>query len=76
LDSAAYNHLVRKPGGGDNDPRPKAQEASPVLSWSKAGGQRRNLNARMTKNVSVGLTSLNTQGATPFFWLPELRMPS
>jgi len=26
-----------------------------------------NLNARMTKKVSVGLTSLNTMGATPFF---------
>jgi ankyrin repeat protein len=26
-----------------------------------------NINARMTKKVSVGLTSLNTMGATPFF---------
>ena len=25
------------------------------------------MNARMTKKVNVGLTSLNTMGATPFF---------
>lgn len=58
---------IRKPGGGDNDPAPNGSGNMTSLELVKtlvAHGA--NLNARMTKKVNVGLTSLNTLGATPF----------
>jgi ankyrin repeat protein len=59
---------VRKPGGGDNDPAPDGSGSMTSLQFVKylvAHGA--DINARMTKKVNVGLTSLNTMGATPFF---------
>ena len=69
LHGAARHHRVRKPGGGDNDPPPDGSGNMTSLragarSWSEQGA---NINARMTKKVNFGLTSLNTMGATPFF---------
>ena len=58
---------VRKPGGGDNDPAPQGSGSMTSLQFVKtlvAHGA--DLNARMTKKVNVGLTSLNTLGATAF----------
>jgi ankyrin repeat protein len=58
---------VRKPGGGDNDPAPQGSGNMTSIQFLRklvAGGA--NLNARMTRSVSVGLTGLNTLGATPF----------
>ncbi|HYP13258.1 MAG TPA: ankyrin repeat domain-containing protein [Bryobacteraceae bacterium] len=58
---------VRKPGGGDNDPSPRGSGRTTSLEiverLAKHGA---NLNVRMTKRLSVGLTGLNTLGATPF----------
>jgi ankyrin repeat protein len=59
---------VRKPGLGDNNPAPIGSGTMDSLELVKrlvAHGA--NINARMTKKVNVGLTSLNTLGATPFF---------
>lgn len=59
---------VRKPGGGDNDPAPNGSGNMTSLELvRKLVAKGADLNARMTKKVSVGLTSLNTVGATPFF---------
>jgi uncharacterized protein len=59
---------VRKPGLGDNDPAPEGSGNMTSLEFvRKLAGSGANLNARMTKKVNVGLTSLNTMGATPFF---------
>jgi ankyrin repeat protein len=59
---------VRKPGGGDNDPPPDGSGTMPSLQMVrtlvKYGA---NINARMTKKVNLGLTGLNTAGATAFF---------
>jgi ankyrin repeat protein len=58
---------VRKPGGGDNDPAPRGSgnmTSLELVRKLKASGA--NLNARMTRRVNVGLTGLNTLGATPF----------
>lgn len=59
--------VVRKPGGGDNDPAPRGSGTMTSLElvrqFAKHGA---NLNARMTRKVNMGLTSLNTLGATPF----------
>jgi ankyrin repeat protein len=58
---------VRKPGGGDNDPAPDGSGKMTSLQFVQyLAGHGANLNARMTKKVGVGLTSLNTLGATPF----------
>ena len=58
---------VRKPGLGDNDPAPDGSGAMTSLEFVKKIVEKgANLNARMTKKVNVGLTSLNTMGATPF----------
>lgn len=58
---------VRKPGGGDNDPAPQGSGSltsiDMVKRLVKAGA---NINAQMTKKIGVGMTSLNTTGATPF----------
>ena len=59
---------VRKPGVGDNDPAPTGSGTMTSLEFvRKLAAKGANLNARMTRKVSVGLTSLNTLGATPFF---------
>jgi ankyrin repeat protein len=59
---------VRKPGGGDNDPPPEGSGNLTSLQMVKVlVDHGANLNARMTKRVNFGLTSLNTVGATPFF---------
>lgn len=58
---------VRKPGVGDNDPAPDGSGNMTSLQFVKKlvdGGA--DINARMTKKVNVGLTSLNTLGATGF----------
>lgn len=58
---------VRKPGLGDNDPAPDGSGSMTSLEFVKfivAHGA--DINACMTKKVGVGLTSLNTLGATPF----------
>jgi ankyrin repeat protein len=59
---------VRKPGGGDNNPAPIGSGNMTSLELvKKLVAKGANVNARMTKKVNVGLTSLNTLGATPFF---------
>jgi ankyrin repeat protein len=59
---------VRKPGGGDNDPAPDGSgRMSSLEIVKKLVAKGANINARMTKKVNFGLTSLNTMGATPFF---------
>ena len=58
---------VRKPGGGDNDPAPDG--SGNMTSFElirKLVAKGANLNARMTKKINFGLTSLNDHGATPF----------
>jgi ankyrin repeat protein len=70
---AAYTALhiitiVRKPGGGDNDPAPIGSGNMTSLQLVKKLAERgANLNAKMTKKVNLGLTGLNALGATPFF---------
>ncbi len=59
---------VRKSGLGDNDPAPQGSgnlsslELVKLLVAKGAG-----IDARMSKKINVGLTSLNTVGATAFF---------
>ncbi len=58
---------VRKSGGGDNDPAPLGSGTMSSIELArKLKAKGANLNARMNKRVNVGLTSLNTLGATPF----------
>jgi ankyrin repeat protein len=58
---------VRKPGGGDNNPTPRGSGTMSSLQIvRKLVEHGANLNARMTRRVNFGLTSLNTNGATPF----------
>jgi ankyrin repeat protein len=58
---------VRKPGGGDNDPAPDGSGNMTSLQFVKVLAEHKaDLNARMTRKVNVGLTSLNTAGATAF----------
>ncbi|MBM3768104.1 MAG: hypothetical protein FJW32_22195 [Acidobacteria bacterium] len=58
---------VRKPGLGDNDPSPTGSgnitSADMVRKLKEHGAD---LNARMSKKINIGLTRLNTEGATPF----------
>ena len=59
---------IRKPGGGDNDPAPDGSGNMTSLELvRKLVAKGANINARMTKKVNLGLTSLNTAGATPYF---------
>jgi ankyrin repeat protein len=59
--------IVRKPGGGDNDPAPRGSGAMTSLELVKKFAKHgANLNARMTRRANLGLTGLNTMGATPF----------
>lgn len=59
---------TRKPGVGDNDPPPDGSGNMTSLEFVKVlvrhGAK---VNARMTKKINLGLTSLNTMGATPYF---------
>jgi len=58
---------VRQPGYASNDPAPTGSGNVDSLEMVRrlvAHGA--NVNARMAKRVNVGLTSLNTLGATPF----------
>ena len=58
---------VRKPGGGDNNPAPRGSGAMTSLELVKKLKEKgADLNARMTRKINVGLTSLNTMGATAF----------
>lgn len=58
---------VRKPGLGDNAPAPQGSGTmSSIELVKKLVKHGADVNARMTKKVSFGLTSLNTLGATPF----------
>ena len=58
---------VRKPGGGDNDPAPDGSGNMTSLELiKKLVAKGANINARMTKKINFGLTSLNDNGATPF----------
>jgi ankyrin repeat protein len=59
---------VRKPGVGDNDPAPDGSGNMTSLEFVKhivARGA--HIDARMTRKIGLGLTSLNTLGATPYF---------
>jgi len=59
---------VRKPGLGDNDPAPDGSgRMTSVEMVKKLAAKGADVNMRMTKKVGLGLTSLNTMGATPFF---------
>lgn len=59
--------IVRKPGGGDNDPAPRGSGTMTSLELVKKFAEHgADLNARMTKRVNMGLTGLNTMGVTPF----------
>jgi uncharacterized protein len=58
---------VRKSGVGDNDPAPEGSGSMTSLQFVKKLVENgADINARMTKKVNVGLTSLNTVGATTF----------
>src|SRR5581483_11955425 len=58
---------VRKSGGGDNDPAPDGSGNMTSLEFVQyLVSHGADINARMTKKVNVGLTSLNTTGATTF----------
>jgi uncharacterized protein len=58
---------VRKPGGGDNDPAPDGSGNMTSLELiKKLVAKGADINARMTKKINFGLTSLNDIGATPF----------
>jgi ankyrin repeat protein len=59
---------IRKPGTGDNAPAPEGSGTMTSLDMVKqlvAHGA--DINARMTKKDNVGLTILNTKGATAYF---------
>lgn len=61
-------HVVRKPGVGDNNPAPLGSgnmSSLEFVRFLKSKGA--SLNARMTKKVGLGLTAIQTLGATPFF---------
>lgn len=58
---------VRKAGLGDNDPSPIGSgNVTSVEMVRKLKEHGANLNARMSKKINIGLTRLNTEGATPF----------
>ncbi len=59
---------VRKPGLGDNDPSPDGSGSVSSLDLvKKLVKHGANVNARMSRKIGVGLTGINTNGATPFF---------
>lgn len=59
---------VRKPGLGDNDPAPDGSGNMTSIEFvRKMAAKGADLNLRMTRRVSIGMTGINTLGATPFF---------
>jgi len=59
--------IVRKPGLGDNNPAPTGSGNMTSIEFvKKMAAKGANLNARMKKKIGLGMTSLNTTGATPF----------
>ena len=66
----ALHHItwIRKPGTGSNDPAPYGSgnmDSLTLVRELKAHGA--DVNARVTRRPSVGVTALNFVGATPFF---------
>jgi uncharacterized protein len=58
---------IRRPGYASNDPAPAGSgNMSSIELVRKLAAHKANLNARMTVRKNVGLSSLNTVGATPF----------
>ena len=58
---------IRKAGFGDNNPAPSGSGNMGSLEFVRALAKHgANLNARVTKRPSMGTTSLNSIGATPF----------
>jgi ankyrin repeat protein len=58
---------VRRPGAGSNDPAPAGSGAMTSLELvRKLVAKGANVNMRTTRSRNIGLTSLNTAGATPF----------
>ena len=58
---------IRQPGYASNDPAPTGSGNMSSLELArKLAAKGANLNARMTRQYAVGLSSLNTVGATPF----------
>lgn len=58
---------IRQPGYASNDPAPEGSgNMSSIEFVKKIVASGADLNAKMTKRASVGLSSLNTMGATPF----------
>ena len=59
---------VRKPGLGDNDPAPDGSGNMTSIQFvRKMAAKGANLNLKMTRRISLGMTGINTLGATPFF---------
>jgi uncharacterized protein len=58
---------IRQPGYASNDPAPTGSgNMSSIELVTRLVAKGANVNARMTKRTNVGLSSLNTLGATPF----------
>ena len=58
---------IRKPGYASNDPAPEGSgKMSSIEFVNKVVAKGANVNAKMTKRSNVGLSNLNTMGATPF----------
>jgi ankyrin repeat protein len=58
---------VRRPGAGSNDPAPAGSGSMSSLDLvRKLVAKGANPNLRTTRSRNIGLTSLNTNGATPF----------
>ncbi len=58
---------IRQPGYASNDPAPTGSgNMSSIEFVQKIVAKGGNLNAKMTRRTNVGLSSLNTMGATPF----------
>lgn len=58
---------VRKPGGGDNNPAPYGSGSMTSLDMvRKLVAKGASINARLTRRINVGLTALNTNGATAY----------
>jgi uncharacterized protein len=58
---------VRRPGAGSNDPAPPGSgKMSSLELVRKLVAKGANVNMQTTRSRNIGLTSLNTKGATPF----------
>ena len=58
---------IRQPGYASNDPAPEGSGSMNSIDFvKKLVAKGANLNAKMTIRTNVGLSSLNTSGATPF----------